>query len=246
MGIPLIKERKSEAVRGYHHGDYELRRRFCRFLLKTIGFTLMVRMERVDGLENIPKTGPAILMMNHIGFVDPIILVHTAPRHIVPLAKVEAYDYPLVGIFPKLWGVIPVVRKNVDRRVISQALEVLRAGEILLVAPEGTRNPALHSPREGAVYLASRGNAPIVPVALEQTRGFPTYPFSKRWRGPGAIVRYGRPFRFRDEFQRARSEDLKKMSDEAMYVLAAMLPADRRGEFSDLSRATQDTIEWVS
>ena len=206
---------------------------------------MLVRMERIVGLQNIPKEGPAILMMNHIAFVDPIVLVHATPRDIVPLAKTEAYDYPLVGIFPKIWGVIPVARQGIDRRAVSMALDVLKAGEIILVAPEGTRHDALREPREGVAYLASRSGAPVVPVAVEQTKGFPTYPFSRRWRSPGAIVEYGRPFRYLPGFERARGDSLKKLTSEAMYALAKMLPENRRGDYSDMSKATEDTIEWL-
>ncbi len=233
------------SLNGYDPQPFVWRRRLCRLLLKTIGFKLLVRVDCVEGLENLPKSGPGVLMMNHIGFVDPIVLVHITPRDIVPLAKVEAYEYPFVGVFPKLWGVIPVERHNVDRQVIQQALGVLKAGELLLVAPEGTRHVALQRPREGAVYLASRGKAPIIPVALENTPGFPTHPLSERWRDPGVVVRYGRPFRFRKAYQRARGPELQTMADEAMYVLAGMLPPERRGAYSDLSRATENTIEWL-
>jgi 1-acyl-sn-glycerol-3-phosphate acyltransferase len=229
----------------YIHSEFAARRRLCRFLLKTIGFTVLVKLDQVNGLENIPAEGPAILMINHIGFVDPIILVHAVPRDIVPLAKVEAYDYPVVGIFPRLWGVIPVQRDGVDRHAVQMALEVLRAGEILLVAPEGTRGPALQAPREGAVYLASRSGAPIIPVAVESSDGFPSHPFSSRWRKPGAKVTLGRPFRVRPAFQRVRSEQLTLLADEAMYMIAAMLPPERRGVYADLSRATQEMIEMV-
>lgn len=229
----------------YRHADFELRRRICRFLLRIIGFTFLVRMEKVEGLENVPQTGPAILMMNHIAFVDPLVLVHTTPRNIVPLAKTEAYRYPIVGIVPRVWGVIPVERQGIDRQAVQRALAVLSAGEILLIAPEGTRHPALTDPREGAAYLASRSGAPIVPVALENTRGFPTLPFSRRWRAPGAEVRYGRPFRVREEFRRARGPELRRILDESMFVLAQMLPENRRGDYSELSRAAMDTIEWV-
>ena len=235
----------SPATKGYCHSDYLWRRRLCRFLLKTIGFTLLVRTQKVEGMENIPADGPAILMMNHIAFVDPLVLINAAPRHIVPLAKTEAYEYPLVGVFPRIWGVIPVARQGVDRRAVAQALDVLKAGEIILVAPEGTRQPALTQPREGAAYLASRSGAPIIPVAMEQTNGFPTFPFSKRWWAPGAHVKFGRPFRFKQGYERARGDELTKMTDEAMYVLARMLPERRRGEYSDLSKATEDTIEFL-
>jgi 1-acyl-sn-glycerol-3-phosphate acyltransferase len=167
------------------------------------------------------------------------------PRYIVPLAKIEVYDYPIVGIFPRIWGVIPVRREEVDRRAIQQSIEVLRAGEIILVAPEGTRGPALKEGKEGAAYLASRSGAPIIPVAIDGTIGFPAIRFTKPWKGPGARLRFGRPFHYRPEFHRAGREQLRKMTDEAMYLLAGLLPPHRRGFYADLSKATHDTIEFL-
>ena len=229
----------------YDHSHWEQRRRFLRFLIKVIGFNFLVRLERVEGVENVPLTGPAILMINHIAFVDPIVVLHLLPRQIVPMAKVEVYEYPIVGIFPRMWGVIPVRREEVDRRAIQGALDVLRAGEIILVAPEATRSPQLQQGKEGVAYLASRSGAPIVPVAIEGTEGFPTLPYRKRWRGPGAQVTFGRPFCFQIGAERPRHERLRLMTDEAMYILAAMLPERRRGDYADLSKATQDTIKLL-
>lgn len=229
----------------YEHHRFAARRRVLRFLLRTIGFTLLVKLDRVEGLENFPRTGPAILYMNHIAFVDPIVLVHVSPRDIVPMAKIEVYDYPVVGVFPKIYGVIPVRRGEVDRRALREALAVLEAGEVLLIAPEGTRNPALQLAREGLAYLAARTGAPLVPVAMEGTEGFPSLPVLPRWRRPGAQVRFGRPFRFRRDLGRLDRHLLRRMTDEAMYILAAMLPPHRRGVYGDLSRATTETIEWL-
>lgn len=236
----------SSSRSGYDHSRGRLRRRFCRIMLRTIGFKLLSRIDRVDGLENIPDSGPAILMMNHIGFIDPVMLVHVVPRDIVPLAKVEVFKIPGWGIFPWLWGVIPVKREGVDRRAIQAALRVLAAGEIVLVAPEGTRNPQLQRGKEGAAYLASRSGAPIVPVAIEGTTGFPSLPIFPRWRKPGVQVRFGRAFRYISELHRAGGDQLRLMADEAMFILAAMLPEERRGVYADLSSSTQDTIEWCS
>lgn len=231
---------------GYDHQAWERRRRFLRFLLRTIGFTLLVRLDEVSGLENVPAEGATIFMINHISFADPFVVMHAVPRNIVPLAKVESYDYPVVGIFPRLWGVIPVHREQVDRQAIRQALAVLRAGESILVAPEGTRGTALQRGREGIAYLASRADAVIVPSALDGTVGFPSLRFfSARWRQPGARLRFGRPFRFRRQYRNARGAALRQMTDEAMYVLAALLPEERRGVYADLQDATTDTIEWV-
>jgi len=245
MAVDTLEEKRLYANR-YNHAAWEGRRRFLRFLLKTIGFTLLAKVGEVQGLENVPARGPALLMINHIAFVDPIVVLHVLPRNIVPLAKAEVYTYPVVNIFPRLWGVIPVRREEVDRRAVQQVLEVLRAGEIVLVAPEGTRSPQLSRAKEGIAYLASRSGAPIVPVAIEGTPGFPALRFfSPAWRGTGALVRFGRPFRFRPEFSHADREMLRSMADEAMYVLAGMLSERRRGVYSDLTLATQDTIEWV-
>lgn len=226
----------------YEHSDWERRRRFLRFLIRVIGFNFLVRLESVSGLENIPPKGPAIIMINHIAFVDPIVVLHVAPRYIVPMAKVEVYEYPLIGIFPRMWGVIPVRREEFDRRAIQGALDVLRAGEIILVAPEATRSPQLQQGKEGVAYLASRSGAPIIPVAIEGTEGFPTLPWRQRWHGPKVQVRFGRPFSFHAGKEQRLRDQLRLMTDEAMYILAAMLPEHRRGVYADLSKATQETL----
>lgn len=231
--------------RGYDHARWEPRRRLCRFLLRTIGFTLLVKVDHIEGMENVPAQGSAILMINHINFVDPFVVLNALPRNIVPMAKVEVYSYPIVGIFPRLYGVIPVQREEIDRRAIQGALEVLRAGEIILVAPEAHRGSELRQGKEGVAYLATRGEAPIVPVAIDGTIGFPTLRILPRWRAPGAVVKFGQPFRFKTDGQRAGREALRQMTDEAMYVLAGLLPAYRRGVYADLSRATRETLEWV-
>ena len=228
----------------YIHARWERRRRFLRFLISYIGFTLIAKLDRVEGLENFPTHGPAIVMINHIAFVDPIAVMNVLPRNIVPMAKVEVYTYPLIGIFPRIWGVIPVRREEVDRQALHQALEILKAGEVVLVAPEGTRHTELQDAKEGVAYLASHSGAPVVPTAIDGSIGFPALRFSSRWRGPGITIRFGRPFRYRSTLGRPNRDQLREMTDEAMYVLAALLPENRRGIYADLSKATQETIDW--
>jgi 1-acyl-sn-glycerol-3-phosphate acyltransferase len=233
------------SFQGYDHSRWESRRRLCRFLLRTIAFTLLVKIDHVEGVENVPAQGPAILMINHINFVDPFVVLHSLPRNIVPMAKVEVYSYPIIGIFPRIYGVIPVQREELDRRAIQGALAVLKAGEIILVAPEAHRGPQLRQGKEGIAYLASRANVPVVPVAIDGTIGFPTFRLSHRWQEPGVNVHFGAPFRFKIYDQRAARKMLRQMTDDAMYILAAMLPEHRRGFYSDLSLATHATIERV-
>lgn len=240
-----IKKNTSTVLR-YNHKQYEARRRFLRFLIRWIGFTTLAKLDSVTGLENIPAQGPGILMINHIAFIDPIAVLHVIPgRNIVPMAKIEVYNYPVVGIFPHIWGVIPVRREEADRRAIQMALDVLKAGELILIAPESTRSPQLQEAKEGVAYLASRSGAPIIPVAMEDTPGYPTLRFSRRWRGPGIKIHFGPAFRYKPELKRPDRLMMRKMTDEAMYVLSSLLLPHRRGFYSDLSRATKETIEFV-
>ncbi len=244
MTMSRLEQKQFPSI-NYDHRRWELRRRFLRFLIQYIGFTLLLKVDHVEGQDNIPTSGAAIMMINHIAFVDSLAALQVCPRQVVPLAKVEVYDYPVIGIFPRLWGVIPVRREEVDRQAIRQALEVLQAGEIILMAPEGTRGKQLQQGKEGIAYLASRSGAPVVPVAIRNTTGFPALRFTRRWKGPGARITFGRPFRFHPELERPDRALLRRMTDEAMFVISAMLPAELRGYYADLSMATQDTIEWL-
>jgi 1-acyl-sn-glycerol-3-phosphate acyltransferase len=223
----------------------EGRRRTLRFLLRVIGFHLFAKIDHIEGADKVPSVGPAIMMINHINFVDPFVVMSALERIIVPMAKIEVYSYPIVGIFPRMYGVIPVQREEIDRRAVQGALEVLDAGEVILVAPEAHRGPELRQGKEGVAFLATRAGVPIVPVAIDGTIGYPTYPFSRRWREPGARVSFGPPFRFTTGGQRAGREMLRLMTDEAMYILSSMLPEHRRGYYSNLALATQQTIQWV-
>ncbi len=241
----MLVEQAHKIHRGstYDHTHFERRRNVLRWMIDNIGFRFLAKIDKVEGLEDFPMTGPAIVMINHIAFIDPIVVLGNLPRNIVPMSKVEAYRYPIWGIFPWLWHVIPVHRETVDRDALRMALDVLGAGEVILVAPEGTRNPRLQRAKVGVAYLGSRSGAPVVPVAVEGTSGFPTLS-RKRWRKPGAVVRIGRPFRFRLTGHRARRDELRIMTDEAMFVLASMLSEERRGHYADMSRATTETIEF--
>jgi len=229
----------------YDHHALEGRRRILRWLIDNIGWRFLVRIGRVEGLEHFPLHGPAIGMYNHIAFVDPVVVLGNLPRNTVPLAKVEAYSYPLIGIIPRLWAVIPVRRGEVDRQALARARAVLAAGEVILLAPEGTRSPALLQAKEGVALLADRSGAPVIPIAVEGTDQFPTLSL-KKWRGQAAVIRIGRPLRFRPApGGKADRQRLRLMTDEAMYLLASLLPEERRGFYRDLSKATSQTFDFV-
>ena len=244
MTISVHSEKRISHSEEYDHQALEKIRWTLRWMITHIGFRVLAKFEGAVGLENFPAEGPAIVMINHIALIDPAVVLGALPRNVVPLAKIEVYRYPVFGYFAKLWQVIPVRRQEFDRQAIRQALDVLKAGECILVAPEGTRSPSLHKGKEGIAYLGLKSGAPIVPVAVTGSKGFPTLN-PLRWLRTGASVKLGRAFRFRTGDGRFELDELRLMTDEAMYVLADLLPEDLRGVYSDLSRATTQTIEFV-
>ena len=242
MSEDPLSHRKNLSSKGsYNHARFEGRRRILRWMIDRLAFNLLMKYDGAEGVEEVPVEGPAIIYFNHIAFIDPIIILASLPRNIVPMAKIEAFKYPVWGIFPRIWDVIVVRRDEVDRQAIRQALEVLKAGEIVLIAPEGTRHQELQQAKGGLAYLATRSGAPMVPATVEGTDQFPMLlPFLAR--KSGARATFGRPFRFRTSTNRPAREELRQMTDEAMYVLAGMLPPKRRGHYQDLDSATTETI----
>lgn len=229
----------------YDYNSYAWRRRLCRLAMRA-AFPILAPIHSIKGLENIPSSGPVLLCYNHINLIDPILILHVLKRDAVPLAKIEVMSYPVVGVFPRLYGAITVRRGEVDRRALKLSLEVLQQKEMLVVAPEGTRSDALIRGKSGTAFLAfNAGSPPIVPIGIDNTIGYPTYPFSRRWRQPRADIAFGRPFRFRMGAGRPGKEEMERMTDEMMYSIAALLPPHRRGVYADLTKATQDTLEWL-
>lgn len=227
----------------YDHARYERMRRLLRMCFRPL-VRLLVKYNSVEGVENVPAKGAVMLYGNHIHLLDPVVIILSLQRNIVPLAKIETYDYPVIGVIPRLWHVIPVRRGEVDRQALHACLDVLEAGEIVWIAPEGTRRPVLLEAKDGMAYLAAKTGVTLVPLAVDGTTGFPALPFTQRWKEPGVTLKFGHPFRFKPGLRPGR-ERLAQMTTEAMYILAALLPPERRGVFSDLSKGTQETIEWM-
>jgi 1-acyl-sn-glycerol-3-phosphate acyltransferase len=239
-----MRKARTRPSQSYDHARYEPARRVLRWMLDNIGFRFLAKIKSVQGMEHFPMHGPAIVMINHIAFLDPVVVLSVVPRNVVPMAKVEVYRLPIWGWFTRIYHVIPVHRVGLDRKALEMALAVLRAGETVLVAPEGTRHESLRDPHEGLAYLALKTGVPVVPVVVEGTQGFPR-PWFLWGDRQGATVKVGRPFRFKPISGRPPREYLKKMTDEAMYVLAKMLPEHRRGEYADLSKAASETWEEI-
>ena len=128
--------------------------------------------------------------------------------------------------------VIFVARGEADRKAISRAIEVLKQGYMLAIAPEGTRSKtgALQQAHEGPAYLASRTGALIVPVgAYGQEK---TEACWKRLRRPHIVVTIGDPFVLPGTPNKAKGQQLVVYTDEIMLHIAALLPEAYRGVYA--------------
>lgn len=220
-------------------------RRFIRdFLLRTLAFNVLARVE-VTGLENIPPTGPALLINNHIHAIDPVVIVGAVrTRFVVPMSKVENFSLPIFGALMRRWGAYPVRRGQYDRQAVQNTIDLLRCGHVVLIAPEGTRQPALARAKDGYAYASARTGAVVIPAAIDGTREFTSN--LRRLRKTVIRLQFGRPFYFNPScFKQTGGisrDDLTQMTDEGMYQLARLLPENRRGHYADLSKATTDTL----
>jgi 1-acyl-sn-glycerol-3-phosphate acyltransferase len=212
-------------------------RRLLNVLLRIL-FKLLLNLE-VVGLENVPLEGPLILMINHTSLIDPAMAGGVMPREIVAMSKIESFRDPILGIIVRLYGAFPVRRGEVDLQATRRALEVLHNGEVLLMAPEGTRSKEcrLQPGHDGMTFIALRANAPVLPMAITGTNDFS--PNLKRLRRTDVKIVIGKPFRFRSSGDKVRRDVLHQMTKEAMYQLAAILPPEYRGVYSDLDSATE-------
>lgn len=217
---------------------YRWRRPIMRFGVWNILYRFWLKIH-VEGWENIPAEGPVVMMGNHINVLDPVVMISFYPdRDIVPLAKIEAFDQPLMRYFVRHWGAIPVNRGEADLKTFKTALEYLRSGYIVMLYAEGHRSKTgLIQGQEGSAYIALKSNSVVVPVAIWGTRDFPLGWFAG-FRRLYVYIRFGKPFRFKHEGGKLPREHFREMTDEAMYRIAELLPPEYRGVYSDLSRAT--------
>jgi 1-acyl-sn-glycerol-3-phosphate acyltransferase len=158
---------------------------------------LLLRMlfrVRVIGAEHLPRHGPVLIAGNHTGFLDGPIVFMFLPRASAFLVKSELYSGPWAKVLA-FARQIPVRRGAPDRTALRRALDVLAAGGVLGVFPEGTRGEGrLESVQHGIGYLALRAGCPVVPVVCLGTAGaLPKGKTLPRLRAPIDVI-FGSPF----------------------------------------------------
>jgi 1-acyl-sn-glycerol-3-phosphate acyltransferase len=196
-------------------------------------------------LARVPDRGPLIIVANHVNFLEvPLLYTHLRPRPVTGFAKAEVWDNPALRVLFDMFGAIPLNRGEADVTALRQALKVLEAGQILAVAPEGTRSGhgRLQRGRPGVVLLALRSGAPLLPMVF--------YGGERIWRNLSRLRRtdfhivVGQPCYLDAGGVKVTRQVRQQMIDEIMYQMAALLPPAYRGVYPDLAAATETYLRF--
>jgi 1-acyl-sn-glycerol-3-phosphate acyltransferase len=223
-------------------GWYGVVRGIIAFLVRSL-----TRLQ-VRGLENLPKEGPSLFVTNHLHWMDTPLIATALPCRAWVFAGEKWAKHPLLGPLFRSIDAIFVQRGEVDRNALRKALAVLAGGGFLGLAPEGTRSKTgrLQRGRRGAAYLALLANVKVVPMVV--TGGPEVFKALKRLRRARVRVVIGPAFEppAAHADPRSRSAQVHDFSDEIMYRLAAMLPPEYRGEYSDVTEKRPDLMVLYS
>ncbi|MFE2286404.1 lysophospholipid acyltransferase family protein [Streptomyces sp. NPDC059443] len=186
---------------------------------------------RIEGLENIPADGAAIIAGNHLSFSDHFLMPAILKRRITFLAKAEYFTGPgvkgrLTAAFFRSAGQIPVDRsgKDAGQAALREGLGVLSKGELLGIYPEGTRSHdgRLYKGKVGVAAMALGARVPVVPCAMVGT--FEIQPPGQKVPSIRRVtIRFGRPLDFsRYEGMEGERSVLRAVTDEIMYEILAL------------------------
>jgi 1-acyl-sn-glycerol-3-phosphate acyltransferase len=211
------------AFRAFSHGLLRLLARTCLDL-------------KTEGVENIPRRGPLLIVINHLGDADAVAIISALPHGPDALGKVELYDYGLLGRLIDLYGVVWVHRGRPDKRALRAALDGLAQGRMFVIAPEGrySLTGALEQGSGGAAFLAVGSGAPVLPIAVAGTENEKVYGSLKRLRRAPVLLRVGKAFKLEVPGGNRR-EAMTEGTRRIMQALADLLPREYRGAYSSSS-----------
>lgn len=183
----------------------------------------------VLGKENIPESGPFLLIANHQSYLDPILIQAVVPRPMYTMAKSTEFSSPIVGALLKRLKSFPVRRFEIDPQAVRIVLRHLEAGRGVGIYIEGERtwNRRLQPPRLGTVRLLLKAGVPVIPCGI--SGAYDVWPRWHRRIQRGTVhIRFGEPLRFpRLDDRSVRNAALPEARDRLMDALSALSGAER-------------------
>jgi 1-acyl-sn-glycerol-3-phosphate acyltransferase len=208
-------------------------RRLFRQLLRGLFqlVTFLTMRATVTGMENFPKRGPALIVFNHLGDADAVLMGASIPLTIDGMGKIELNDHWLVGPVFNAYGIIWVHRGRPDRKAMRAALDGLAQGRMVTLAPEGRQSVigGLEEGNGGAAFLALKSGAPIVPIAMTGTENSNIFKHLKQFKRAPVTLIVGKPFYLQE--QANRQAMLRDGTRQIMESLASLLPEAYRGNY---------------
>jgi len=188
----------------------------------------------IQGKENMPASGPLILVGNHFNFLDPVAVIHITRYPLEFLGGLRTPNAPAwTDVFRQMRGILPVRRGTSSRDTLLKAQDVLDQNGTLAIFPEGgSWATVLRPPRPGAAMLAVKSRAQILPLGLD---GLPdVFPAARKGKRARVTIQIGKPF---GPFQNDPAIPLRRQMDdlghEMMRKIAELIPPDRRGFYSE-------------
>lgn len=128
---------------------------------------------RIHGPENVPQTGPVVIVSNHASYFDPPIVSCCVRRPVAFMAKAELFTVPVLRQAIHLYGAYPVKRQTADRSAIRAAMTKLQQGWAvgLFLTGQRTSDARIIEPKLGAAMIAAKAKVPLVPLSLWGTEG---------------------------------------------------------------------------
>ncbi|MEU3422633.1 lysophospholipid acyltransferase family protein [Streptomyces murinus] len=223
------------------------------YLLKYVLLGPLLRLvfrPRIEGLDHVPATGPAIIAGNHLSFSDHFLMPAILKRRITFLAKAEYFTGPgvkgrLTAFFFRSAGQIPVDRsgKEAGRAAIREGLGVLDKGELLGIYPEGTRSHdgRLYKGKVGVAVMALRAGVPVIPCAMIGT--FEAQPPGRTLpRVRPVTIRFGEPLDFsRFAGMEQQKAVLRAVTDEIMYAILTLSEQEYVDQYAAVAKAERPT-----
>lgn len=125
----------------------------------------------VQGEENIPKSGPVLMVSNHVSYLDPVSIGDASPRRVVFMAKAELFKSKPLNFLLRGVDAFPVRRGESDRAAFKNTFAMLEEGRVVCIFPEGTRSldGMIGEAEPGAGVFAQRTGCPVVPVYVDGT-----------------------------------------------------------------------------
>jgi 1-acyl-sn-glycerol-3-phosphate acyltransferase len=189
---------------------------------------------KVEGRENIPLTGPLILVANHVHLLDPFFLSFGFPRWITFMAKEELFRSPFLRPWLRWAGSLSIRREGKvieKQKILKSARDALERGLILGMFPEGgrSRDGKLKKGKPGSAVIASKTNVPLLPVGIvgtDKIKGI-----SWLWKRPGIVVNIGKPFKLPPTYSKMSKSQMQLLTTQLMKEIAALLPPEYRGAY---------------